>query len=207
MNIEITNSSVSVCDGLLLARRRILLSKLKPYIDNGGNGDNGENNNPEDENTNGVYCKANLQVGDVATYKHQFYLNSSASFITLEKNTEYIIEGSSVINDSSNRFCMYLYANNSTPSGYGLEYLKIPPVEIKYTSGEPVGTDIAISLYWQPEIYNKGTSVVLTDTSFETNIPIFSSYDEANNYYINGTGIENAINYNKVYKDGTWVSV
>ena len=192
------NSSVSISDGLLLARRRILLSKLKPYIDNGGT--SGEEDN---------YCKVDLQIGDIATYKHHFYLQDCDYFISLEKNTEYIIEGNAVIDssNSSNRFCMYLYENTSTPSGYGLEYLNIPQVEFKYTSGEPTGFESAISLYWQPEIYNKGTSVILSDISFETNIPIFSSYDEANNYRVNGTGIENAINYNKVYKDGIWVSV
>ncbi len=56
--------------------------------------------------------------------------------------------------------------------------------------------------------YSIGNATTISDLvleEFRTNIPLFSSQSEAEAYIRGEIGIENALNYKKVYENGSWV--
>jgi len=181
---ESVSSEMLIEEHQLLARRRMLMAK---------------------KNLLNKVCTHAFEIGDRIYYYGE--------------KTKTILSSGEVINlklicdkfatQDTYRVCIYIKDWENAPNG------KVFQVYNNMISGHYYENNVLKSDNWgligfAPNEYAVellNSKVSYNSTKFETNIPIFANKTDADTYYNTGTGIENAINYRKMYSNGTWVSV
>lgn len=155
-----------------------------------------------------VYCKREFEVGDTA-----YYYSSQTQLTTDGQTYKYYQDISYTITSDTKKLCMYLLEDDRTPSGYtihsaftnyvGGEYHFVKNGDYMYPMGTiPITSDSVL-----PNCYSIPDSLgryIISESAFSTNIPIFRSLEDAQDYISGDLDISNAINYNKVFKNDSW---
>ena len=150
-----------------------------------------------------VYLEKEFEIGDTAVYYCK----------VVEESGEFsVIDFRYTVDASTQNMCLYLETGD-TPSGFTFNSMQIPSsIEYRYNAqGEFLYTldGMGVSSY-PPYEYNKGAlrsrNPVVSTEGFRTNIPIFETRELAQAYVNGDIGVEQAINYNKTFDNGSWVS-
>ena len=155
-----------------------------------------------------TYCKNTFEVGDTA-----YYYSSQTQLTTDGQTYKYYQDIVYTITSDTEKLCMYLLEDNRTPSGYRIysyfsnyvvgEYHFIKNGEYMYPMGSiPICSDSVL-----PNCYSIPDSLgryVISESTFNTNIPIFASEEDAQLFIDGDLDISHAINYNKVFKNDAW---
>ncbi|MBO5342704.1 MAG: hypothetical protein J6A73_08490 [Lachnospiraceae bacterium] len=150
------------------------------------------------------YLDSVFEVGDDVYY--------TCEITYIYRGTEYhwAMDMRTTITESNKMMCLYYepYSLSSTgqklceigtPAGTEILYKDLKSDGTEYTNQSCV--NVQPIKYMDTSIYES-----CSDVYFLTNLPIFSSYEDAISYRNGDLGIENAVNYNKVWNNGNWVS-
>lgn len=158
----------------------------------------------EEDDASADYLTGVFEIGDEVYYRCEITYTY--------RGTEYHLrtDMSSFITESNKTMCLYYQDYTVSSSGKCLNEMGTPSsTEYLYQDNINDG-----SIYTNQSCINV-QPLMYTDTSmyescndvyFTTNLPIFESYEDAVAYRNGELGIEKAVNYKKVFENGSWVS-
>lgn len=153
--------------------------------------------NAEESTSDSVICDSAFEVGDSA------YLYVELMTNVYDWKYTFILD-KEITSEEESRICIYVDSDNRLQ-------MHNAPNGIRY--GQQVGTDNTSEMEywfgnrgWVPLGYANTEDFYTEMYGFVTNIPFFSSYEDAL-IYINGDddAVKSALNYKKTFENGSWV--
>lgn len=158
-----------------------------------------------EETEENIICDSAFEIGDTIYYQ---CANKHDTF-TLSVDAQCTVDSSNL------KICFYLESGINSPSGYQLAQFNTPlfskldnsgMCSYIFDNGDPTysfaGGVNTVRPYWY-HIY--GGEWPRSNLYFRTNIPIFQSKAEAQEYVNGARDINTAINYKKTMENGSWV--
>lgn len=158
-----------------------------------------------EESTEKKYCVGELIPGD------EYFLMVGVDFKVGDILVHRTIDYSGTVTSSNAMMCLYLSEMSTSPTGYTINQHLVPQVNTyrEYSDcGTYNTTRYNTSFDCIPCEYNDPyfTSYSGETKYFITNIPIFQNYNDALAYSAGELDIDEALNYNKVFENGSYVS-